>query len=639
MKDRVMFYSKNDMSLLWQYDRIAELMQDKDKWAGYDDIEDVIELYQLMLVIDADVHPIALSDLEWEEYKDASKGVKAIVAKRFSRINDSTIEEELDKVDILYSESFWDILISFGGINRVSSVTLETLLNSDKVNIFHLLKNKQAVNAYGDVIKRFLQNNLCYARVLISEYLEKKDGNYTPYFFPKEMTKEDKVDIIERYIDSPEAGANDLKLLSVSQGNDQLPISPRMRLRATERFNEKIKQLSKTGVSFSYGVDITFKKQDEAFLLSQEGNDYHFSYNVNWIIENLDYPTLFNNFIYLFGFVDSQYRWQHISKKSMLGVLERTMGTKGKREYITGSGHNILEMAAQGQLQAYVSLLEDNGVLIEDMIKWFFESYLSEEFGAKGFIYNASSKNSTTLEKCRNIAIEIDSILKQYRLFCEDGEVNRNLFEISTEHMYISNVPSRIKDKYIYLDQDNSSAILHHLFSDQSLMLYCEGDKKYENAYKVLCSRKVNYNDLKPYQCSGIDYLVEKGILSVDNDGTIVFSKELLYVLYDLYKNEFICLNYYSDFKKEIQFLLDNKFVSEDSSLLAVPEQNYYNYIFNNSEYDNSKDLRNRYAHGNQTMKDDEMRNDYFTMLRMMVLIILKINEEFCLVKEDLEDK
>lgn len=633
-----MFYSKNGMSLLWQYDRIAELVKDKDNWAGYDDIEDVIELYQLMLVIDTDVHPITLSDLKWEEYKDASKGIKAIVAKRFSRINDSTIEKELDKVDILYNEAFWDILISFGGIKRVSSVTLEMLLKSGKANVIHLLKNKQAVNAYGEVIKSFLQNNLCYARVLISEYLEKKEGNYASYYFPKEMTKEDKVDVIERYIDSPEAGANDLKLLSVSQGIDQLPISPRMRLKAKERLNEKIKQLSGTGVSFSYGVGITFKKQDAPFLLKQNGSEYDFSYDVDWVIENMDYPTLFNNFIYLFGFVDSQYRWLHISKKIMLSVVERTMGTKGKREYITGGGHNIVEMAAQGQLKAYVSLLEDNGILIEDMIKWFYETYLSEEFGAKGFIYNTSSKYSTTLEKCRNIAIEIDSILKQYRLFCEDGEVNRDLFEISTEHMYIANVPSKIKDKYLYLNQDTSSTILHLLFSDQSLMLYCDGEKNYENAYKVLCSHKVNYNDLKPFQCSGIDYLVEKGILSVDDDGTIMFSKELLYVLYDLYKNEFICLSYYNNFMKEIRFLLDNKLVLEDSSLLAVPEQNYYNYIFNNSEYDNSKDLRNRYAHGNQTLKEDEMQDDYFTMLRMMILIILKINEEFCLVNKNVID-
>ena len=63
-----------------------------------------------------------------------------------------------------------------------------------------------------------------------------------------------------------------------------------------------------------------------------------------------------------------------------------------------------------------------------------------------------------------------------------------------------------------------------------------------------------------------------------------------------------------------------------------MPEQNYYNYIFNNAEYDNSMDLRNRYAHGNQTLDEDEMQKDYLTMLRMMILLVLKINEEFCLV-------
>ena len=174
MKDRVVFYSKYDMSLGWQYDRIADLINEKDKWPEYNDIEDVVELYHLMLVIETGIHPNTLSDVEWKEYQEAASGVKKIAAKRFNRVTDATIEEELEKIDISYKESFWEILFAFGGADRIDGKTVEGLLNNGKANILHFLRNKKAIQTYGEVVKRYLQNNLSYAREMITEYLEKR---------------------------------------------------------------------------------------------------------------------------------------------------------------------------------------------------------------------------------------------------------------------------------------------------------------------------------------------------------------------------------------------------------------------------------------------------------------------------------
>ena len=69
-------------------------------------------------------------------------------------------------------------------------------------------------------------------------------------------------------------------------------------------------------------------------------------------------------------------------------------------------------------------------------------------------------------------------------------------------------------------------------------------------------------------------------------------------------------------------------------TFLSEPEQHYFNYIFNNSEYDNTLDLRNRYAHGTRLPNAKENEKDYFIILRLLVLIIIKMNEEFCLYEE-----
>ncbi len=64
------------------------------------------------------------------------------------------------------------------------------------------------------------------------------------------------------------------------------------------------------------------------------------------------------------------------------------------------------------------------------------------------------------------------------------------------------------------------------------------------------------------------------------------------------------------------------------STLLSEPEQDYFNYIFNNSEFDNSIGLRNKYTHGNQSIDEDQNEKDYYTILRLLILIVMKINDE-----------
>ena len=59
--------------------------------------------------------------------------------------------------------------------------------------------------------------------------------------------------------------------------------------------------------------------------------------------------------------------------------------------------------------------------------------------------------------------------------------------------------------------------------------------------------------------------------------------------------------------------------------------QAYLNYMLNKSEYSNGVDLRNKYSHDTCSLKEEVQIQDYIELLKIMVLIIIKINEEFCL--------
>lgn len=58
-----------------------------------------------------------------------------------------------------------------------------------------------------------------------------------------------------------------------------------------------------------------------------------FQYDSGWIKNNLDYPTLLNNFIYLFEYVDSQMRCSYITNNSSKGPLIEAFTVKGKDMY------------------------------------------------------------------------------------------------------------------------------------------------------------------------------------------------------------------------------------------------------------------------------------------------------------------
>lgn len=114
-------------------------------------------------------------------------------------------------------------------------------------------------------------------------------------------------------------------------------------------------------------------------------------------------------------------------------------------------------------------------------------------------------------------------------------------------------------------------------------------------------------------------------------NNNIIKTSRLVLVLKDYYDNNVICNYYSSNYKDEIGQLTSKGLTEYKSTLFSVPEQEYYNYIMNKAEFSNGLDLRNRYVHGTQPLDPKIHEQDYFTFLRILILIIIKINEDFCL--------
>lgn len=74
------------------------------------------------------------------------------------------------------------------------------------------------------------------------------------------------------------------------------------------------------------------------------------------------------------------------------------------------------------------------------------------------------------------------------------------------------------------------------------------------------------------------------------------------------------------------------------NTLFSKPEADYLNYVLNRSEFSNGLDLRNKYIHDTNSLKEEVFYNDYL-LLRILVLIALKIQDEFFLREEQMNAK
>ena len=66
------------------------------------------------------------------------------------------------------------------------------------------------------------------------------------------------------------------------------------------------------------------------------------------------------------------------------------------------------------------------------------------------------------------------------------------------------------------------------------------------------------------------------------------------------------------------------------SSLFSKPEQAYFNYFLNKSEFTNGLDLRNSYLHGTQANPNETHTHEYayFTYMKLLVLTMLKMDDD-----------
>jgi len=213
--------------------------------------------------------------------------------------------------------------------------------------------------------------------------------------------------------------------------------------------------------------------------------------------------------------------------------------------------------------------------------------------------------------------------------------LDTELLGVVSEQVRYAQIPSRVSGKYVYVAESRDiSTILHLLFSDQSRLTYINEGLKGKNAAQLLVENRVAYDDFADHQGRDIDFLIERGIVS-DTDGRVGFtSARQLLVFKDLVNFEAANYYHYSPATRaEIESMITEGWLRRSGSLFTEAEASYFNYYLNQVDFSNGPDLRNRYLHGSHVDARDEdaHHRTYITALQLLVALVIKINDDFCL--------
>lgn len=631
--NRIKYYSKYDGAGFDNLVKAEKILNNFEENRDYD-INDILELYQIKRYFDNDVFLPKWSSEDIESYNEIIKKIWSVIVRFWNQINSTNLLDYFGRLECWTIESsFWKLTSNLSTYKNISHDAFNELIISRKLDIRAILYNQKIVNYYGQEIRSLLLTHKKSAELLLSQYVEKHNGERKNLYFPNCLTLKDKEDIIIRYLDFKDANLNFVNLVLNIKKQNQLEISDTTRLKAQKLKKKLNDEIFDTNSAVHMGVQVSFDENQEIpFKYSLNGYIQTYSYSTKYIFAADSRIFYLSHFVRLFKYLDNQQCISLVNNDSDLDLLEKIF-MSSKYEYKTGIEFNRKDNLSLLQLIIFDKvLIKDKNSSIEQLIQYCATEYLEEMFSLKGFRFRLPSVGTDYLEKIPYLLIEFDALLRQYKLYAENGEIDYDLFRISSEAYNFSQIPSFKKKKYCYPSSNHFSIPFTLLFSDQSGLCYVEPfkGKDYHCFFDLLLEENVSYENYHTYQTQRIDALINDDYLFIDDGGFIRFKDvNKIFVVKQLYSKG--VLNYWhynNECRSIIDDMVNKHLLYFEDTLFNKNECDYFNYFLNKKEFTNGLNLRNSFIHGTNPDSENEVINLYYMLLRIIVLAILKINDD-----------
>lgn len=635
MKHRVHWFSVNDLSVGFYLPRIEEILHDFKPGNEIRDVNDILELYEITKFVAYKAYPKSWGHDELSIVEH----FKPNVAKYFKRITKLDFPNTYRLVDICLRDTFWEVIDVFGIKGLIDENSLREAF-SKSWELREFMYRENLVERHGSLMRKLLKSNPHSAEWLLDEYVaEHSAGGYKSMFFPKDLTEEDVLKILEEYISSDDPNLNYVRLLEHTKMIHTFKVSPSIRLKAKRKaklLNDKIfTSDSATRMHYAHSVIIRPNAASKTIEYDQEGTQcvvYDLEELVNASASGCLrlLRTHFDVLSYL-NLLDL------IPKESEVEPLERIFCIKSKRSYELLRQFILKEQISLLHMESLYFILIQHGKNLEDIISEYYNVYLKERFGYPSLALSLPKHENDWFTKCNAIFPVIESVAKQYQLYVENNEIDAELLEF-TEPMKATAVKSKTGIRYYKINSKSKDIkyLLHLLFSEQEMLTYIDPYK--DNKYKNFCHMMLNVNEVPydaypEYEHPALHSLVSFGFIRIDDDGMIRVVDQFDFTLYKLLYDYGVIPSYfmYANNTGKIEVMLDKGWILPSDDLLTPKEQDYFSYYLNNEKFDNGPAYRNSYAHGNKvrSLEDDkEDKYAYYRMLLLLMVLLLRIEDD-----------
>ncbi|MBZ1355713.1 hypothetical protein LPB406_19675 [Streptococcus sp. LPB0406] len=563
---------------------------------------------------------------------------KHLISKFYNDIStnfpNTIFEIDYDSIDIFYKDIFWELVLYLEKINKDDASQFESYIKKYNIQTMTLKNVTTLIELFPQVIK---ENFLSLSRN-IEFFLNNQSGKFIDsnngLFIKLGITNEEINNLAKDYCQLDNSNPNylqsivDYKKLSRYEFDKEIKLLAK---RTIEEFFEKNSDTSKT-LQYSQSVSIDNLEADKLFQLEKN----KIVLNKLLLDEYHDFPTLLNNYIYFIGFFTYEIGLPWLIANDETFDFSRFFSPKSNANF--NDFHPQLKATYSLLFLAYFVYLKKNGIDIEQIVEWYFSTYLKDELNIVGFRFHASNQDSSFYERGKCIISEMDGILDQYELFYKTGKIDSELLEIKSSIPSYATLKSFNEKKFIKLNNtSNNSALFSALFSDQSPLSFISSKKEHKTFFKHI-KEGVKISDFDEYQIKQISILIEKNIIKLSNDVIEFTNFREINILYELWKYGTYCLYYKDELTLNIvENLCERGYCEYSNKLFSELEASYLSYILDDKKYGNGLKIRNKFSHGKFSYKsEEEHQKNYLELLQIVIFYVIRINDELEFYKSKL---
>lgn len=592
--EKIKYYDSSDLAYDYMIERAIQFVDQYGESPNFNNINLVLAAYNVYLLLTK-----AKLKSAYLHYASIAKTYIKHCNIYFSNLNNDNIKCSHNIPMQLYQEDYWQLFNNTKLYYSIDKKIVKFLLYKLTPSLTAILKHPQIVNVYSREITCYIIKNQYSILFILDYYFTYNKESTKKFILPKELTSKILLWLINKKLSSNNISPQYLRLIENST-NSTLIIPDKMKVKAKRCRKQIESEILSTNSSMISNMKIVFKNIDELIKIDFQPPNLTITLDKSWIDENNHNDYLFANLFIFYFICDINYRAKFIANKTDSTKLEDLISKPlGLNDYFQPLLSRIQEDLAHLFIMSYDKLLLTQNKRIEDLLKWFYTEFIAEEFHVHKFIFNSSSTNTTFIEKCRNLCSEIDSILKQYQLYYENNDIDRDLLEINSKPLLFSQLESYDKNKYAYIVDTEYINSMNLLFSDQS---YLNLITKLLDTNKTFISEIINptidlfLTDFDESQKKLIKKLQQQQLIILNQQNQIIAKKNNIEVLKDFYENSCICNKAY---QKQLNKLnIECKYTN---SLFSTSEVDYLNFILNKKQFPNGHDLRNKYIHGSQS--------------------------------------